>query len=362
MSGKGDKTEKPTAKRLREARKEGRTPRTPELGSWITMLAASFLLPLTIHLTAGRSRGLLAQVPRLSKEPDVKEVLRLLRGIVLDAGVCLAPLVLLILLTGVLASSAQGGLHLATKAAKPKLNRLNPLPGIKRMFGMHGIAEAGKAVFKTGVFGLLSFSAMRDLVTVMTSGGSMPLEAAAQVTWEATIRLIRVSCGVGLLFAAVDYALKRKQAMSGIKMSHADIKQEHRQSEGDPHVKGQRRNQQLALSRNRMMSEVANADVVLVNPTHVAVALRYRAGSGAPEVLAKGAGLVAARIRELAEQNRVPMVQDIPLARALHASCAVGDRVPPELYEAVARVLAFVFGLKARGRVVAGTHRVRSAA
>jgi flagellar biosynthetic protein FlhB len=361
VSDKGDKTEKPTAKRLKEARKEGRTPRTPELGQWLTMLAASFMLPLTIGLTDDRVRDLLAQVPKVASDPDPAVVLLLLRDIVVDAGVCLAPLVLVILLTGVLSTAGQGGLFLATKAAKPKVKRINPWPGIKRMFGAHGLGEAAKALFKTIVFGLLAFWAVKDLMVVLTAGGTMSLSSAAHVTWDATIRLVRVCCGMGLVFAAGDYAMKRKQAMSGIKMSHQDIKQEHRQSEGDPHVKGQRRSAQLAMSRNRMMSEVAHADVVLVNPTHVAVALRYVPGSGAPEVVAKGAGAVAARIRELAEENRVPMVRDVPLARALHGACKVGDTVPPELFEAVARVLAFVFGLRARGRSAAGTHTVRAA-
>jgi flagellar biosynthetic protein FlhB len=144
--------------------------------------------------------------------------------------------------------------------------------------------------------------------------------------------------------------------MAKLRMSQYEIKQEHKQSEGDPHVKGQRRATQMAMSRNRMMSEVADADVLLVNPTHVAVALKYRADQGAPRVVAKGAGEVAAKLRARAEEARVPMVQDIPLARALHASCELGQEVPAQLFTAVARVLAFVLQLDARG-VRGGMHR-----
>jgi flagellar biosynthetic protein FlhB len=139
-------------------------------------------------------------------------------------------------------------------------------------------------------------------------------------------------------------------------MSHTEIKQEHKQSEGDPHIKAQRRATQMAMSRGRMMSEVADADVLLVNPTHVAVALKYDPEKGAPRVVAKGSGEMAARLRALAEENRVPMVQDIPLARALHASCDLGQEVPAQLFTAVARVLAFVMQLSARG-VRGGVHR-----
>jgi flagellar biosynthetic protein FlhB len=144
--------------------------------------------------------------------------------------------------------------------------------------------------------------------------------------------------------------------MKKLKMSRYEIQQEHKQSEGDPHMKAHRRSRALAMSRNRMMAEVATADVLLVNPTHVAVALKYEPARGAPRVVAKGADEVARRLREKAEEARVPMVQDIPLARALHASCELGQEVPPQLFTAVARVLAFVLHLGARG-VRGGFHR-----
>lgn len=359
---KSSKTEKPTPKKLKEARKEGQTPRTPELAQWLTLLVASFVLPWTVRVTGERCTNLLLEVQLVAEKPDDASVTTLLKRLPIDAGVALAPLALSMMLIGVAAFSSQGGLFLATKAAKPKWKKLNPLPGIKRMFGSHGFGEAGKALFKAIVFSLLAAWAIWDLVTVMTAGGAMPLGMATHLTWEALIRLLRICAAMGLVFAAADYALKRHQVMKNVRMSHQEIKQENKQSEGDPHQKGHRRSQQLAMSRNRMMADVASADVVLVNPTHVAVALRYKQGTGAPQVVAKGAGLIAARIRELAEENRVPLVRDVPLARALHASCNVGDRVPPEMYEAVARVLAFVFGLRARGRSAVGTHAMPKSA
>ena len=151
--------------------------------------------------------------------------------------------------------------------------------------------------------------------------------------------------------------MAKKRLMKQLRMTHQEMKDENKQSEGDPNLKGAIRSKQLAVSRNRMMSEIVSADVVLVNPTHVAVALRYEQGRGAPRVVAKGSGHVAARIRERAAEHRVPMVEDVPLARALHAACEVGQEIPAEVYTAVARVLAFVLGLRARGSA-AGTHRV----
>jgi flagellar biosynthetic protein FlhB len=173
---------------------------------------------------------------------------------------------------------------------------------------------------------------------------------------DAAILLFRVVAGTGLIIAIADYVVVRKKAMKKLKMSKYEIQQEHKNSEGDPHMKSHRRSIALAMSRNRMMTEVAEADVLLVNPTHVAVALKYDPAKGAPRVVAKGSGEVAAKLRERAAEARVPMVQDIPLARALHASCELGQEVPAQLFTAVARVLAFVMHLGARG-VKGGFHR-----
>jgi flagellar biosynthetic protein FlhB len=168
--------------------------------------------------------------------------------------------------------------------------------------------------------------------------------------------MFRVVAVTGLVIAVADYVVVRMKTMKKLKMSKYEITQEHKQAEGDPHMKAHRRAVAMSMSRNRMMSDVATADVLLVNPTHVAVALKYDASKGAPRVVAKGAGEIAAKLRERAAAARVPMVQDIPLARALHASCELGQEVPPQLFTAVARVLAFVMHLGARG-VKGGFHR-----
>lgn len=158
--------------------------------------------------------------------------------------------------------------------------------------------------------------------------------------------------GIALAIADVVVIMKRNKKKT--RMSKFEIKQENKQQEGDPQLKGAIRSKQIAMSRNRMIADVASADVVLVNPTHVAVALRYEAGKGAPRVVAKGSGHVAARIREVAAEKRVPMVEDVPLARALHGACEIGQEVPADLFTAVAQVLAFVMALKRRGGAGAG--------
>jgi flagellar biosynthetic protein FlhB len=239
---------------------------------------------------------------------------------------------------------------------KPTLKKLNPFPGIKRMFGTHGLWEATKAVIKTGALLTVVITTSDRAQSLVSASGALPLAAITTTFADSAVLMFRVVSVTGLAIAVADYVVVRKQIMKKLKMSRYEIEQEHKQSEGDPHVKAQRRAAQLAMSRNRMMSDVATADVLLVNPTHVAVALKYESDRGAPRVVAKGADEIAAKLRELAAEARVPMVQDIPLARALHASCELGQEVPAQLFTAVARVLAFVMQLSSRG-VRGGFHR-----
>jgi flagellar biosynthetic protein FlhB len=169
--------------------------------------------------------------------------------------------------------------------------------------------------------------------------------------------LVQFAVAAGIVLAAADFFVVMRRNRKKTRMSKKEVQDENKNSEGDPLIRSQRRARQMAMSRNRMIAAIGDADVVLVNPTHVAVALKYEPGKSAPRVVAKGAGHVAARIREEAEEKNVPMVQDIPLARALHGACELGDEIPVDFYRAVAGVLAFVMALKARG-AAAGMHRM----
>ncbi|MGY1699058.1 EscU/YscU/HrcU family type III secretion system export apparatus switch protein [Geodermatophilus sp. SYSU D00766] len=352
----GEKTEKPTPKRLKEARKEGQIPRTQELGTWAGVAVASALLPMMVGNTFDEVGRLFLQVGAVVEDPRVERVDPLL-GQALSAFLAtVLPVALTLLLTGVLASAAQGGVALATKGMKPTLKKLNPFPGMKRMFGTHGLWEAAKAVIKTIALGVVVVTTSDRAQELVSASGALPLSAVTSAVADSAVLMFRVVAVTGLVIAVADYVVVRVQTRKKLLMTRYEVEQEHKNSEGDPHVKGQRRSMQLAMSRNRMMAEVAEADVLLVNPTHVAVALRYQPERGAPRVVAKGADEIAARLRERAAEARVPMVQDVPLARALHASCEIGQEVPPQLFTAVARVLAFVMQLGARG-VRGGFHR-----
>jgi flagellar biosynthetic protein FlhB len=251
---------------------------------------------------------------------------------------------------------AQIGFRFNARLLKPKVDRVNPLAGAKRMFGPQSLQELLKNLAKTVVFGLLSWRAIEGFMPLISGGVSFP--AVVPEVGDHVIRLVRNVALAGLVIGVVEYAVSRRKLNKTLRMTKQEVKDEQRLSEGDPHIKQSIRSRQMRMSRMRMMADVAKADVVVVNPIHVAVALRYEAARGAPRVVAKGAGDVAARIRDTAADAGVPLVEDIPLARTLHRACEIGDEVPAELYEAVARIIAFVFGLRTRTPAPARADRI----
>ncbi len=352
----GERTEKATPQRRRQVRQEGRLGSSPDLGAWLGMLVASVLLPITLRVATGRVRALLLEIPTVIANPEPAGALRMLREGALAAALSIAPLCAGLLVVGVTASLAQGGLHPAPKLLLPKMTRINPFSGLKRIVGPHAWWELAKALVKTTVLGVVLYSSVHGLVPVLMASGSLPIGTVIGTVAGSILALVRSAALAGMAMAAADYFVVFRRNNKQLKMTRQEVKDEAKRSEGDPHLKGAIRSRQLAMSRNRMMAELPKADVVVVNPTHVATALRYEPTKGAPRVVAKGAGAVATRIREVAAEHRIPMVQDVPLARALYKNCEIGQEIPPELYTAVARVLAFVMGLKARGSA-AGLHR-----
>jgi flagellar biosynthesis protein FlhB len=354
--GGGEKTEKPTPKKLQQGRKEGQIPRTQDLSAWVGVAVAAMLVPLAFHGTKETFDELFHALPGLIAHPEPSEAMRLFGLGFKGAALAVAPMCGGAMVAAFVATAAQGGITLTTKTLKPKFSKLNPLKGAKNTFGPHGLWEGAKTLIKVTVLSLVLWNSVRGTAVTLLSVGQMPLSAVVGSVLGALTSILWAAVATGLALAAVDYAVVRRRINKQLRMSHQDIKEESRQSEGDPQLKGAIRSKQFAMSRNRMMADVANADVVLVNPTHVSVALRYDPAKGAPRVVAKGAGTVAAKIRERATEHRVPLVENKPLARALHRGCEIGAEIPPELYQAVAQVLAFVLNLRARGSS-AGLHR-----
>lgn len=353
----GEKTEKATGKKVKEARKEGKIPRSSDFSAWLGVMTASFVIPWTGSRAMNDCRDLLMSSLAMVADPQPTAAAALLRRGLTTIALLVGPLALSIIAVAIVATTAQGGLTIATKKLKPDFKHLNAISGLKRLLGPQGAWEGLKSLMKVTVLALVVWHAMQGITPLLAQGSVMPLTSVLTTVADTALGAMREAAAVGLILAFADYAVIRHRMNKSMKMSKQDIKDEHKQADGDPHVKGQIKQRQMEMSRNRMMSDVQTADVVIVNPTHFAVALRYDPAKGAPRVVAKGQGLVAAKIRAIAEEHRVPMVKDVPLARALHKSVEIGGEVPPELYNAVARVLAFVLSLKARGSA-AGVHRV----
>jgi flagellar biosynthetic protein FlhB len=353
----GERTEKATPRKLKKARGDGQIGHSHELGSWLSILAATFVLPGVAKSLMATAEQTLVQVGALIQNPDTARALAIARTSLMQGAYAAAPLALLVLLTSIASTGVQGGIHVAPKLLAPKFSRLNPFNGIKRMFGPQGLWSLLKSLGKVAVLSGVTYLAVRSLVPTLMAAGSLPLTTVLQVTVGSAVNVIRFGSVAGVLLAFADVAVVRRRNNKQLKMTKQEVKEELRQSDGDPHMRGAIKARAMAISRNRMMADVPSADVIVVNPTHVAVALKYDPNRGAPRVVAKGGDYLAARIREVAEQSRIPMVEDIPLARTMYATCDVGQEIPADLYQGVATVLAFVMRLKKRGSA-AGIHRL----
>lgn len=351
-----ERTEKATPKRMRQLRRDGALQKSQDLSAWLGIGAAAVVLPTV--LTAGSQAGAeqLALVRLVIADPDPALATAALSEGLGSVLVTVGPLLGVSVLAAVVASAVQGGIHVSTKKLKPRFSQFNVAKGIKQTFGMQALWQGAKAALKTLAIGAVLWSVVQGMVPLMLGSGTHSLASILATAGDGVSGVVRAAVVAGLVLAALDVAVIAKRNRKQTRMSKKEISDEHKQSEGDPLIKGQIRSRQLAMSRNRMIAAVADADVVLVNPTHVAVALRYEPGTGAPKVVAKGAGHVAARIRAVAADKRVPMVEDVPLARALHKACEIGQEIPAHLYVAVARVLAFVLALRRRGAAL-GIHK-----
>lgn len=340
MADRHDKTEAPTPRRRKESRRKGQVARSQDLVAWAQLLAFAVMARSTGARSAAVLDDLFERIGTLSASPNAGEASALLGWAMSSAVAAAMPALVTLAVVSIVGNIAQTGLPTSAHGLKPKMERLNPMKGIKRMVSPMSVWEAGKVLLRAGVLAAVSVPDVQGIARSVLEMGNPGVGPVFASVADDCLRVVRNVAAAGLLLAAVDYVLQRRRIMKSIRMSKQEIKDEARQTDGDPHVKAEIRARQAAMSRNRMMAEVATATAVIVNPTHVAVALRYDAATGAPVVVAKGRGAVALRIREEAAHHNVPILRDIPLARALHVACELGQEIPLELYEAVARVLA----------------------
>ena len=346
--GVGEKTEQPTARRRQEAREEGQVARSTDLTSAVALLTGLVLLEV---LGPGMRESLMGLVKEMMDVSDATAgTLRIwiARSAYATASLLLPFLLLLMIITGVTAWTQTGWL-VTTKKLAPKLENISPTKGVKRMFSMDSLTRTLMGFLKMGLVGVVAYYTLVTRITpVLGCATVAPLgifSIAADVMFTLMLRMALVLLILGL----IDYFYQRYKMEQQLKMSKQEVKDEMKRMEGDPMLKNRRRQAQARLAMQRIAVDVPKADVIVTNPTEYSVALRYdEATMTAPRVIAKGKDLIALRIRQIAYEHRIPVVQRPPLARGLYAGAEVGDEIPPAYYRAVAEVLAYVYQLSGR--------------
>lgn len=343
-----DKTEQPTSKRIEKAREEGNVPRSRELSTCTVLLAAGVGMWMFGSRMNTSMKSNLASGLTLTREMAYDTDL-LITGIssqVVDIFVAFTPLAGLLFAVAVFSPALIGGWNFSTKSLGFKASRMNPAKGLGNMFSSNSVVELVKSILKAAVVGSIGYMVITSEFSEMLALTVMPVERGLAEVADILIKSFLMIVGSLVLIAAIDVPFQLYQYTKKLKMSKQEIKQEHKESEGSPEIKAKIRQLQREMAKNRMMADVPTATVVITNPTHYAVAVKYsEESSGAPVVVAKGADAIALKIKEVAKESNVIQLESPKLARALFTHTEIGDQIPEALYSAVAEVLAYVFHL-----------------
>jgi flagellar biosynthesis protein FlhB len=343
-----DKTEPATPKKREEARKKGQVAHSREIPSVMVLLSA-----LTVFYFGGSwmfnqlgdvMHSVLTQV--YHRDFGIETAHILLWDIFQRIFIILIPLLAVVILAGIFSNITQTGFMLTGEPLSPKFSKLNPISGIKRLFSLRSFVESAKAVLKVLVIGFMAYAMLRKDMNQIPTLVSLSLQDILAFMGHASLKLGYYTCLVLIILAAVDLFFQRWQHERDLRMTKQEVKDEYRQREGDPMVRSRIRAVQREMAMRRMMDAVPDATVVITNPTHLAVALKFERDMQAPLVVAKGAGHIAQRIKAVAEENDVPIIEQKPLARALFKTVEIDQNIPGELYHAVAEILAYVYRLK----------------
>jgi flagellar biosynthetic protein FlhB len=270
----------------------------------------------------------------------------LLRAFIVIGGL-LAPLFLIVMATGVAVNVGQVGFKITPRVAYPKFNRINPMTGMGRLFSPNSVVELVKSILKLGLVGVVVYAAIRGNLNTIYSLTQLPADALAPIVGKLLLHILMTAAITLVVLGLLDFFYQRYEHESSLKMTKEEVREESKEQEGDPRVKSKIREIMLKKSIQRMMKQIPQADVVITNPIHLAVALKYdRSRNAAPVVVAKGARKVAERIKEIAREHDVPIIENKPLARALFKAVEIGEEIPLDLYKAVAEILAYVYRLK----------------
>ncbi len=343
-----DKTEEATAQRREEFRKKGQVAQTRELATFMMLLACSITLWVMGSFLLKEASDLFTYVlshslADLSKKEDYYPIFMVT---VQKAALLAGPLMIIFAVLGIASSVVQVGFLYNEEALNLDLEKINPISGFKKIFSLRSLVEGIKAVLKVSIVALIAYVVVKEEFLSSASLVDFSIEEMLSFLSNTSSRLlIGVTIFIGIL-AAADYGYQRWELEKSMRMSKQEIKEENKNREGDPLIKAKIKRIQREMANKRMMQDVPKADVIITNPTHIAVAVKYEIGSPAPKILAMGADAVAEKIREIAKQNKIPIIENKPLARTMYQTLKVGMFVPRELFQAVAEVLAYVYKLR----------------
>lgn len=353
----GEKTEEPTGKKLNDARKEGQVAKSKEIANAFSMLALFLMLKLYLGiLGTGFIENFSAvynQIPDLVTlyEGNIPfiSIQVLVRSMMIELLILIAPIFIVGVLVVFICDVVQVKWKPTTKPLKPKFNKLNPIQGFKKIISLNSFVELIKSALKLGLVGYVAYSYLIERVgqifILYDIGLNQAIGLMGQIVTDLGLRI----AGVYMVIAFLDFAYQKWKFKEDMKMTKQEVKDEFKNQEGDPQIKGKQRQRMREASMRRMMQQLPQADVVITNPTHYAVAIKYDPDKyDAPYVIAKGEDHLAQRIKEVAKENDIEIVENKPLARMLYANVEIGGLIPPELYQAVAEVLAFVYHLKGK--------------
>ena len=345
------KTEDPTSRKLAKAREEGQVAQSQEIKSWMILIGGAgvllFLAPAMARDIAVIGQRFIASA--YSIPMDFEHLRLVFSKVASEVGIILAPALGTFVLLAIAANVGQFGLIWSVKKIEPKPSKINPLSGVKRLFSSQGLMEFAKGILKITLVAVVAFGLAIPMMHDLQMLPAVSTGAALRRIHEIAILMAVASVGVMTVISALDFIYQRANFMKQMRMSKTEIKDEHKQTDGDQQIKARIRQIRMERARKRMMAAVPQADVVITNPTHFAVALEYKMETmPAPKVIAKGQDFLALKIREIAEEHEITIVENPPLARALYNSVELDEEIPPEHFKAVAEVIGYVMRLKGK--------------
>lgn len=353
MSDKESKTEEATPKRLRDARKKGQIPKSPDLSPAVSLLAFTMLGGILGNYIL--KNGLVFIKNSLSTNYSAEINNSFVRNSfvnnLIDGILMILPFALIAMLIGFVANIVQTGFIATTESIKPDFNRLNPISGFKNLFSKKVLFNLLKNIAKLAIVTNLVYKNLSESYVQILNSGSVGTEKLFSFFGSFIKNLVSDIVIIMFIVAIVDYIFQRREFKKNLRMTKQEVKDEYKEMEGNPQIKSARQQRQRQLAMSRMMADVPSSTVVVTNPTHIAVALRYESNKDkAPLVVAKGADNVANKIKEIAKENKVPIIENVQLARTMYKKVEVGEYIPVELYQAVAEILALVYQLKEKNK------------